>query len=1130
MQNKFAIFFVIFFSGFTMQICNAQTWDEWNQKLVTAYRAGNLTDAIKYGEEAKKAANKEFGKIHKNYALACNNLALMYASNRNQKQAETLYLESKDVWEQVEGKHSPNYATCCYNLGTLYTETFDYINAEKYLIEAKNLREELFGNDHKDYATCCNNLAELYREQNKFELAEPLYIECKRITENTKGKNNTGYAVICNNLGILYLNKAQYDKAELFLSEALTIFEQTEGKLTSSYAECSGNLALLYQNTGQYEKAEPLFVESKNMKAEKLGKSHPDYALSCNNLAGLYKSKGNYREAEQLYIEAKNIYAAEYGTSNVKYSVCLNNLAGLYKDVGNFNKAELFYLEVMQIYKNNKDKNSSQYAAACNNLSGLYEQIGNYAKAEELAIEAKTTFYAVYGKSHPDYASSCNNLAVISEKQGDYEQAEELYIEADDIKMKIYGDSHESLAVGNNNLAFFYLKSGKYLKAEIRFNRAKKIYEQNYGKNHYTYALSCNNLAYLYALMKDYERAEQFGLESVRVYKQLFGEKHPDYVMATINLALTYMKTKQHEKALNLFTEVNDGVRFLSEETSKYMSESERELYFNHKIYNYLDASNSFFLVTVNSEKNKNTTLIYDNVLHTKGQLLKSKTAVRKSIAESGDTVLIALYSELNDLGKSIAGQYALPLSERHPDLSLMEEKANSLEKLLVRASADFAKTNNASKVNWQDIKNSLKSDETAIEFIAFRYHNSHKWSDSVLYFALILRKEFTEPKAVFLFEEKQLNSITKRNTEMSEYEYIKKLYDPKSSKADSLYKLLWQPLELHLTDIKTVYLSPARLLNTISFAAVPMDSAHIVSDSYRLIYTGSTAEVLNHSSFKTDDIERAVLFGGLEYEIEPTELKHLSDAFYRSVGKEHDANDGIAPPVFVPLKTRGVTWAYLPGSLEETQKIQKIFSKNKIETILYTAKEGTEECFKALENQPPTVLHVSSHGFYFGADSKSEQYKLLINKDVSFAYSDNPLRRSGFVLSGGHNAFNGNELPLGVEDGVLTAEEVSQLNLFKTKLVVLSACQTGLGETAEHDGIYGLRRAFKTAGVEYLIFSLWEVPDKQTEELMTDFYNLWNEGRDIRDAFIAAQENLKIKYAHVPGSAFAWAAFVLMR
>ena len=219
-----------------------------------------------------------------------------------------------------------------------------------------------------------------------------------------------------------------------------------------------------------------------------------------------------------------------------------------------------------------------------------------------------------------------------------------------------------------------------------------------------------------------------------------------------------------------------------------------------------------------------------------------------------------------------------------------------------------------------------------------------------------------------------------------------------------------------------------------------------------------------------------------------------------------------------------------MPGTLEEATEIQSVIKKNAIPVTFYQGEEGTEEQFKALESNAPSILHISTHGFYFPENELSESVRNIINPKVQFVFSENPLLRSGFILAGGNRAFQGAVIPVGIEDGVLTASEISHLNFFNTKLVVLSACQTGLGDVKGNEGVYGLQRAFKMAGVDYLLLSLWEVPDEATKELMAAFYKNWFSGKDIRTAFKDAQNQLKEKYKDVPGAAFAWAAFVLKK
>lgn len=393
-----------------------------------------------------------------------------------------------------------------------------------------------------------------------------------------------------------------------------------------------------------------------------------------------------------------------------------------------------------------------------------------------------------------------------------------------------------------------------------------------------------------------------------------------------------------------------------------------------------------------------------------------------------------------------------------------------------------------------------------------------------------------------FLFEEKQLKQLITKKSSESDYQYVKKLYDPESPKSDSLYSLVFRPFDKFLTKYKTVYISPSGLLNKIAYDAVPVNSTELVSDKYNIYYTGSTSQIINKKIFLPKSINKAILFGGIEYDIPVIDMEKYAINFKSRtasslltnkdeilISREIKQAKNHTLRSLTDSLNRNLAWSYLPGSLEETKEIEDIFREKKISCTSFTDKFGTEEVFKSLENNAPTVLHVSTHGFYFGNDEHSEEIRAMIDEDVQYSHSDNPLLRSGFILAGGQHAFNGGLIPPGTEDGVLSALEVSQLNLFNTKLVVLSACQTGLGDVKGNEGVYGLKRAFKMAGVEYLLISLWEVPDEQTKELMTNFYKNRLTGIDIRVAFKKAQNHLKTKYAKVRGSAFAWAAFILI-
>ncbi|HRE39650.1 MAG TPA: CHAT domain-containing protein, partial [Chitinophagaceae bacterium] len=224
---------------------------------------------------------------------------------------------------------------------------------------------------------------------------------------------------------------------------------------------------------------------------------------------------------------------------------------------------------------------------------------------------------------------------------------------------------------------------------------------------------------------------------------------------------------------------------------------------------------------------------------------------------------------------------------------------------------------------------------------------------------------------------------------------------------------------------------------------------------------------------------------------------------------------------VLPPRRGGEGSWSPLPGTAAEVKKINDLFAQNKITTRLFLQQKASEENLKSQDGRSSQILHIATHGYFLPQSLKRKQKEESKN---TYVLSEDPLIRSGLILAGGNNAWTGKTIPEGAEDGIATAYEIAQLNLSNTELVVLSACETALGDVRGSEGVFGLQRAFKMAGVKKMIVSLWQVPDKETVELMTTFYSWWLKGKTTDDAFAMAQADMRKKY-----SPFYWAAFVLV-
>ncbi len=554
-----------------------------------------------------------------------------------------------------------------------------------------------------------------------------------------------------------------------------------------------------------------------------------------------------------------------------------------------------------------------------------------------------------------------------------------------------------------------------------------------------------------------------------------------------------------------------------------FLSEQEKEKY-SATILQEFNGYQSFYY-DYRKRKPSVAGTAYNIELSTKGMILNTGVEMRQVVQNSSDKEAVAIYNDWAVLKNLLAKEYALPVEKRRTDMRELEEKVNSYEQMLTRLSSMFKEAAGIGKIKWTDIQAKLKAKEVAIEFALFKYRNKDGWTDSTIYMALVLRKGDVHPAMIPLCVAKQLDSLM-NNPNSTNQNFITALYrglDVQSMQpgmqSKKLYELIWKPLDHLLAANDVIYFAPSGILNQVAFAAIPWDSATLLSDRYQLQQVSSTAILLKETTFTPATATSVALFGGIQYTLTEQEMA--------AAANKQKTIKGNASRSLMNTVKRGDAWNYLPGTLAEVKAIATAGTQQKIKNTTYAGIEATEEVFKNNSGQSsPTIIHVASHGFFF-PDPQKEIKRNSGDDEEVFRSSDNPLNRSGIILAGANWAWNGEALPDGMEDGILTAYEAGNLYFGKTQLVVLSACETGLGDIKGSEGVFGLQRSFKMAGVEYLLMSLWKVPDAETAEFMQYFYTILFSGKTIPVSFHATQEYMKKKY---PKNPYKWAAFVLLR
>jgi CHAT domain-containing protein len=372
---------------------------------------------------------------------------------------------------------------------------------------------------------------------------------------------------------------------------------------------------------------------------------------------------------------------------------------------------------------------------------------------------------------------------------------------------------------------------------------------------------------------------------------------------------------------------------------------------------------------------------------------------------------------------------------------------------------------------------------------------------------------------------EQRINDTLDKNEQ-----YVKQLYEVKDrgvtivdnqkDTVPGLYNLLWQPLDSLLAGINTIYYAPAGLLNRINLAAINYSGKKVLGDKYAFHLVGSTRDIV---SYKSQSIENRndtlLLYGGIQFDMDSSSLVEQHKKYYSTP----TLNDGIAV-----RSGNSYTWLPIDGSAEELSSIQALAASQKIPTHSFTQKEATEESFIFYTHQTrsPALIHIASHGFFY-PDEQRRKLKEEGKDAPYFMSSANVFQRSGIVFAGANQVTSGKDPIQGIEDGIVTAYDISNANLQNTKLMVLSACETGLGKIENTEGVFGLQRAIRMAGCKNLLMSLWKVPDEQTSRFMGYFYTqLLQEKKTIYDSFQFAQKQMRELYS---GQPYNWAGFVLM-
>lgn len=1053
-----------------------------NDLAIYHFHLGEYAEAVRLGEEVLQLQKETAGEANRDYATYLENLGEYKAAQGDYATAIGLNRKALATRQKVQGDRNADYAQTLTKLSKYHFATGDVRTAVKLCSQALEVLAATEGRQSLGYAISLNELARYNEGLGQLPEAIRLTEEALGLMQSIAGENNPNYCLMLNNLAQLHSDAGEYREAIRLGTEALSIQQRLLGHEHPDCARSLNNIATSYAALGDYRKAIQLTREAQEVWKKCLGENHPDYATALNNMAMFYSNIGDYQKAIQLETEALACTEKSLGKEHPEYATLLNNMGTYNAALGNYQAAIEQYLQSLRIRKKALGERHPDMAQSLQNLGNACYELGNYAEAIRLTRQAADIYKEALGEQHPNYASALNNISLTYLEAGDALKAWDYGKQAMQIQREALGDSHPNVATIYINLALLG-ESVKADSAAVKFvTAAIEILQKNGLKNHINYALALGILSgHQFAHGKP---AEAIALKqtALKIIENAVGKQHPDYISELALLALYYEQLRRPETTA-LCHEVTQRLTDNVRQTFAYLTNRERTQFWQKNRYWFSPFIHQAAYALPSDSLSANA---YNGLLLSKGLLLNSEIELSTLLAESGDAEVESLYSDLKSLRFQLNKLYEQPVAERALSTDSLEQEAQRLERALVQRSKVYGDFTRNLAIDWQQVQQRLGEHDVAVEFASFA-----TGQDSVMYAAYCLRRGDRAPRMIPLFEEKQLKAIGATH-----------YYD-----RPDVARLVWQPLAEELKDADRVYFAPDGELYNIAIESVPhwADSL-LVSDHYRFYRLSSTRQLaLTRDEQSADE---AALYGGLRYDTDVTTMVNDSRRHPATTRTADFALFNLADSLHLRAGLQD-----LPATLTEAEEIETHLRNAGTHATLYTDTVGTETSFKALSGRRTRLMHIATHGFYWTereAQAIGDRLAFLNTAGQTARYvEDKALTRSGLFFAGVNHALEGEPLPANVDDGILTAREISTLDLRGLDLVVLSACQTGLGEITG-DGVFGLQRGFKKAGAKTLLMSLWKVDDQATQLLMTRFYANLVGGRSKAEALREAQQYVR--------------------
>ncbi len=1064
--------------------------------------SNNIELEIMYGEQAKKMLEEKYTSVEdlysdQMYLQVVGSLARRYNKINNYELGLQYHQLNCEVIANSCGKDNGLYY---YAIKELFEYVHDAAEYNLVFEIAPILEPMIFKHSdspNEDAYNYCAFMGDAYGHVGNYNKAVYYYEEALKLLPQIENSESmrvsclSTLALTCYNAekmedALMYLSKArQYEcflskssNDQLIKADVLAL----EGILLNDYEEAMAKFdtALHINEQLTQEAINNTFVES-----------IPNFRDLLSLKARLLLNKGlkqfrngNMTDARESFQESSSLYERLNIINCIEYLTCLNDLAICQSELGNYADANLTMNKLLESLEKSQNEGSFYELFFIH----YYQDIGDYYSALQYAQKAAVKYKEFFGEDSERY---CQMIGLVGKCYLSLDKYEEAYryLSKCVSKAKTAGFASADYCTWNRILAAVAFNLGHVTEGLEHYNTAKFLTDSIYGPKSIEYA---GLLLELGETMLNYQIDEDESFNYFRDAAAILISKGFTFDSQCVKSLFFYggtgflFKKPISDDYINITT---NALMDYFNNNMAYYSSGEREGTWNR----YSHTKDILFSVR---KSNDSDGVLFNYLLFSKSLMLSTSDRLKNAVFNTGRQDLINLYDNIQAIQRLIDRQ-SFDLHDQTVSCESLYIRKTSMERKLMAEMKTLGYLL-SDGTTYDDVREILKSYEIAIEFMDYFNLNDAK----TYYVALLAKFGWDKPVYVQLCTEDELKAC---------------LGNPNVTySTDELYRLLWQPLLEYVGDSCTVYFSSSGMLHTIALESIHTPDGSCLSDKYNLVRLTSTRELCKAKQPKT--YETGAIYGGLQYDVEQQRMAEVA-AMNKTESEE-------SPAFALRGEDRG-NWNYLPGTLAEAEHIAGIMRQANIGCGLYEGDLGSEESFKALSGAHTDIIHLATHGYFI--EGKKADMNDFMNSLSPLARQKadsiiDPLLRSGLILSGGNNAWLGKEVPEGIEDGVLTALEISTMNLTGTDMVVMSACETGLGDITS-DGVFGLQRAFKMAGVQTLVMSLWKVDDNATSLMMQTFYEQLFSGKTKCEAFNFAQAAVRNKYPEP----YYWAGFVML-